>query len=435
MGHKDHQDGRLNPQRSGDTPMQQNTPSSRAHFPLNPDSLGFILLIGFVVAIQAICTMLMLPALPQIAQEFHTTPDLAQLTISGFLIGLASGQLVSGALSDRFGRRRVLLGGIALSVLAGVGCTMAQSIESLITLRALQGMGSAAGMVVGRAVIRDCFEGNRALKAMSMLSAIVSIVPMAGPPLTGLMLHWTSWRGVYAFITTFSLVIGVLVWLRIAESLARPDPRATDPRRMGENILTMLRRADCMSFVLIGSLMYGGLISVVSILGFVARDSFALDTGVTGALLGSMALSYSGGAIINNRLAGRWPMRRILRLSTTAAFLSGLATLAIALGIAHGLLSGLPALALLITAMMCFNLSFGVTNPTVMVMFLKPMAHMAGTASALAATVQTLGGALLVWLAGYLYDGTPAAIGYSLTLVSFLAFLIYRLSAARYMPD
>ena len=166
-----------------------------------------------------------------------------------------------------------------------------------------------------------------------------------------------------------------------------------------------------------------------------ARDSFALDTGVTGALLGSMALSYSGGAIINNRLAGRWPMRRILRLSTTAAFLSGLATLAIALGIAHGLLSGLPALALLITAMMCFNLSFGVTNPTVMVMFLKPMAHMAGTASALAATVQTLGGALLVWLAGYLYDGTPAAIGYSLTLVSFLAFLIYRLSAARYMPD
>jgi MFS family permease len=79
---------------------------------------------------------------------------------------------------------------------------------------------------------------------MSMLSAIVSIVQMAGPPLTGFMLHWTSWRGVYAFITTFALVIGVLVWLRIAESLAHPDPRATDPRRMGKNILAMLRRAS-----------------------------------------------------------------------------------------------------------------------------------------------------------------------------------------------
>ena len=130
-------------------------------------------------------------------------------------------------------------------------------------------------------------------------------------------------------------------------------------------------------------------------------------------------------------VAGEFWGHTALRIVAATLLVAG----AIALGIAHGLLSGLPALALLITSMMCFNLSFGVTNPTVMVMFLKPMAHMAGTASALAATVQTLGGALLVWLAGYLYDGTPAAIGYSLTLVSFLAFLIYRLSAARYMPD
>lgn len=415
--------------------MQQNSPSSQVLRPLSPDSIGFILLIGFVTAIQAICTMLMLPALPQIAQEFHTTPDIAQLTISGFLVGLASGQLISGSLSDRFGRRPVMLAGVALTVLAGVGCTLSQSIESLIAFRALQGMSSAAGMVVGRAIIRDCFEGSRALKAMATLSAIVSLVPMAGPPLTGLMLHWTSWRGVYAFITTFALVIGVLVWLRIAESLASPDPRAADPRRIAANSLSMLRRADCMSFVLIGSMMYGGLISLVSILGFVAHDTFALDTGVTGVMLGSMALSYSFGATVNSRIAGRWPMRSMLKTTTAAALAGGLATLAAAFAISHGLVSGPPALALLLATTMFYGFSFGASNPVVMVSFLKPMAHMAGTASAVAATVQTLIGAMMVWLAGYLYDRTPAALGYILTLVSFVAFMTFRLSAVRYMKD
>ncbi len=128
-------------------------------------------------------------------------------------------------------------------------------------------------------------------------------------------------------------------------------------------------------------------------------------------------------------------MRRILRTTTTTALLGGLATLATAFAIVHGLLSGPPAIAVLLAAAMCYGFSFGASNPVVMVMFLKPMAHMAGTASAVAATVQTLIGAMMVWLAGYLYDGTPAALGYILTLVSFVAFMTFRLSAVRYMKD
>ena len=415
--------------------MQGIEPSSRVLRPLDPESFGFILIIGLTTAIQAICTMLMLPALPQIAQQFHSTADLAQLTISGFMLGVASGQLISGALSDRFGRRPVLLYGVALSVLAGVGCTFAPSIGTLIGFRALQGMGGAASMVVGRAIIRDRFEGGRALKAMSTLSAIVSIVPMAGPPLTGVLLNWMSWRGIYALITGFALVMGILIWLCIAESLARANSQAANPRGILHNCLSMLRRAECMSFVLIGSLMFAGLISEVSILGFVAHDTFALGTGVSGVLLGAMALAYSMGAVANRRLAGRWSVRSILRFSTTLALVSGLVTLGVSFAITHGVLSGMPGLALLIASVMTFNFAFGVTNPAVIVMYLQPLPHMAGTASALAATVQTLGGALLVWVAGYLYDGTPAAIGYCVAFVSVSAFLIFRLSAMRYVPD
>jgi DHA1 family bicyclomycin/chloramphenicol resistance-like MFS transporter len=387
-----------------------------------------------VTAIQAMCTTITLPALPAIAEDFHTSPDVAQLTISCFLIGVSCGQILAGALSDRFGRRPILLGGIALSVAAGAGCTFAPSIGSLIALRALQGFGGAAGMILGRAIVRDLFERERALKAMSGIAGIISIVPMAGPPIAGLLLHWWSWRVVYGLLTLISLTLGLMAWAWIGETLKKPDPTATDPRRILGNCLEMVRRPDSMGFVAVGCLTYGGFFSILALTPFVAADTFRLTAAQGGWILGGLSLATWCGTHINHRIAGRWPVRRALTVSTAIAFTGALAVLAVCLGLASAKLSGPEGLAALVLALAAVAFTFGLTHPTTIVMYLHPLPHIAGTASALGASFQTLTGAFFAWLAAYLYDGTPPALGYCVMLSLGGAFLVFHLAARRYSP-
>ena len=403
---------------------------------LHYDSFGFILLVGLVTSFQAMCTTLTLPALPAIAEGFATTPDMAQLTISLFLIGVACGQIISGALSDRFGRRPILLGGIAISIVAGFGCTFSQSIETLIALRFLQGFGGAAGMVLGRAIVRDRFDRDRALKAMSAISAIISIVPMAGPPITGILMQWMSWRVIYGILTLIGLVLGVLVWRLIAESLKKPDPTATDPRRIAGNCWEMIRRPESMGFMMVGACTYGGLFSFLAIASFITIDTFHLTATTAGWLLGASSLASWFGALVNNRISGRFSVRAILRVSTAMTFLSALLVLAATWAVANGHITGTVAgLTVIMIPVALYTFTFGITHPTTIVMSLQPVPHIAGTASALGASFQMVTGATFAWLSSYLYTGTPVALGYCMALAGGLAFLIFTFVAARHTPS
>ncbi len=401
---------------------------------LHHDSFRFILLVGLVTSFQAMCTTLTLPALPAIAQGFATTPDMAQLTISLFLIGVACGQIISGALSDRFGRRPILLGGIGLSVMAGFGCTFSQSIETLIALRFLQGFGGAASMVLGRAIVRDRFDRDHALKAMSAISAIISIVPMAGPPITGIMMQWMSWRVIYGALSLIGLVLGFLVWMLIAESLKKPDPTATDPRRIAGNCWDMLKRPESVGFMLVGACTYGGLFSFLAIISFITIDTFHLSSTTAGWLLGASSVASWLGALFNNRISGRFPVKRILRISTACTLLSALLVLTAAYAVTQGLIGGTAGIVAIMVPVAAYTFTFGVTHPTTIVLYLHPVPHIAGTASALGASVQMVAGATFAWLSAYLYSGTPMALGYCMVIAGGLAFLIFTFVSAKYTP-
>ncbi len=402
---------------------------------LHHDSFGFILLVGLVTSFQAMCTTLTLPALPAIAQGFATTPDMAQLTISLFLIGVACGQIISGALSDRFGRRPILLGGIGISVVAGFGCTFSQSIDTLIVLRFLQGFGGAAGMVLGRAIVRDRFDRDRALKAMSAISAIISIVPMAGPPITGIMMQWMSWRVIYGAITVIGLTLGIMTWMWIAESLKKPDPTATDPRRIAGNCWELIRRPESVGFMLVGACTYGGLFSFLATASFITVDTFHLTATEAGWLLGGSSLASWFGALFNNRISGRFSVRTILRISTAVTFLSALMVLAATWAVANGHIVGTVAgLTAIMIPVAIYTFTFGVTHPTTIVMYLQPVPQIAGTASALGASFQMVTGATFAWLSSYLYTGTPLSLGYCMAMAGGLAFLIFTFVSAKHTP-
>ena len=399
-----------------------------------PDSRAFVVLMGFISATQAMSTTLTLPALPAMAEAFATTPEMVQFTLSGFLVGVACGQILLGALSDRIGRRPVLLGGLLLTVVTGIGCTFAGSIEFLIAMRVLQGFGAAAGMILGRAIVRDAFHRDSALKAMATITVILGITPMLGPPLTGLLLELISWRAVFGTLTLLTAVITLMTWLRIGETLRAPDPRATDPRRILRNCGEMLRTPASISFSLMACLVYGGLYAYFSLIPFIARDSFGLSGAAAGWLVGAGALAVWGGANFNHRLTGRWPVRRLLDLSSTLTVIGAFATLAGTLVVTHAHIGGAAGLALIVLPGMLFCFNHGVTQPTAIVMSLQPLPHIAGTASALGASFQTLSGALFSTLAAALYNGTPVSLGICMVLGGVLSLGIFRGVARRHSP-
>lgn len=413
-----------------------NTPAR----PFGVDSTAFLVLIGFVTAIQAMSTTLTLPALPTLAREFGVAADVAQLTLSGFMIGVACGQILSGALSDRYGRRPVLLSGLALSVVTGAACTVADSMDLLIAMRVLQGFGCAAGMILGRAIVRDAFTRERALKAMSVVAVTVGVVPMLGPPLTGVLLEFISWRAVFGLLTLITLVLLVLVQFKVPETLRAPDPTAMDARRILANCLETLRNPASIGFSLMACTIYGGMFAWLSTIPYVARDSFGLSGAAAGWIIGASSLATWAGATTNNRLTGRWPVRRILDLSATLTISGAIATLAAAAFLTwgpHGTPNEptpLAFLALLVLPAMVFCFTFGLTQPTAIIMALQPLPHIAGTASALGASFQTLSGALFATLAAELYTGTPMSLGVGVAAAGMLSFGVYRRVARHHSP-
>jgi DHA1 family bicyclomycin/chloramphenicol resistance-like MFS transporter len=167
---------------------------------LHPDSVAFTLLLGVIISLQLFGISITLPVLPSITAAFNASAEATQLTISAFLAGIALSQMVYGSLSDRFGRKPVLMGGLALYALAGLGCALAPGVEFLIALRVLQGAGAAASVVITRAIVRDLFEGRRGVQMLSRLGAMTSVVPMLAPLFGGLLLPYVGWRGIFAVL-------------------------------------------------------------------------------------------------------------------------------------------------------------------------------------------------------------------------------------------
>ena len=214
---------------------------------LKPGSIAFTALLGSAMAMQLLGMYITLPALPAISSYFGAAPDTTQLTISAFLAGIATSQLVYGAIADRYGRKPALLAGLALYMLSGLGCAFAPSIEWLIGLRALQGVGAAGSIVVSRAMVRDLFERGQAVQMMSRMGVITSVVPMVAPLVGAFVLPLTGWRGVFGALAAGSLLIIAACALLMGESIRQRDPTATDPRRLLRNCWRFLTTPGCLT--------------------------------------------------------------------------------------------------------------------------------------------------------------------------------------------
>ncbi|MEJ5944119.1 multidrug effflux MFS transporter [Pseudokineococcus basanitobsidens] len=250
-----------------------------------------VVTLGVLVALGPLTIDMYLPALPTIGEQLGATQSQAQLTLTGLLAGLALGQLVLGPLSDRFGRRKVLLAGVATHALASVLCALAPSIELLMGARVLQGVASAASAVVALAVVRDLFSGIAAARTLSRLTLVMGAAPIVAPTLGGLLLIHTSWRGVFVALMAFALVLVVVAYKLLPETLPPERRRVGGAGQVVRTYGQLLRDRRFVGLVLVAGLGFSIMFAYISGSSFVLQDVYGLSQQ-------QYALAFSGGAVL-----------------------------------------------------------------------------------------------------------------------------------------
>ncbi|MGH7365617.1 MAG: multidrug effflux MFS transporter [Candidatus Rokuibacteriota bacterium] len=376
-------------------------------------------LLTAVVGLGALSIDMFLPSLPAIAAGFATAPATAQLTVTLFLMAFAAAQLVYGPLSDRLGRRWVLIGGLGLYTVAGLACALAPTISVLIGARVFQALGGGAGPVVARAVIRDLHDRERAARVFSYMSMAQSLNPMLAPIVGGYVHEAYGWRAVFFVLTGLGALFVALMAAGVSETNVRRDPTALRPEQMGRNVAGLLTDRSYLAYVLVNALMFGGQFAFISGSSFVLIGVLGVSPSVFGLCFGAVALGIMIGTFLSGRFGPALGLDRTILAGTALGATAGV----ILAGLAW---SGILTVAAVIAPMFVFAVGLGLTLPNGMAGAIGPFPHMAGLAAAVAGFVQMTGSALYSVAVGRFYDGTARPMTTAIALAGVAALLCFR---------
>lgn len=349
---------------------------------------GLTLLLGALAAMGPFTIDAYLPSFRDIGRTFGADPLTVQQTMTAYLVPFAAMTLWHGALADAFGRRRVTLTLVALFALASLGCMTAWSIESLIMFRAMQGMSAGAGMVIGRAIVRDLFDGAEARRLMSGIALLFAIAPAVGPIIGGWLQVWFGWRSVFVFLTLFSGSVWLACWKALPETLPaeRRHPLRAGPLLQG--YVAALRSAPFMALVVALTMnVCATFLYIVSAPAFVFNSLQRQETEFYW-LFGPITAGMMLGNWTAGRMAASWSHRRALTLGYGIMALAALGNLVFHLRHAAELpWSVLPL------AVFAFGSALTMPSLTLMALDLFPLRR--GLAASCQSFVQTSGNALV----------------------------------------
>jgi len=351
--------------------------------------------LGALVALGPLTIDMYLPALPTIVRDLQTTDAAAQLTLTGTLIGLSLGQLLVGPLSDTFGRRRPLLVGVAVHVLASLLCLVAPNVEVLGALRVLQGVGAAAASVVAMAIVRDLFVGRTAATLFSRLMLVLGVAPVLAPTIGGEVLRFTSWRGVFVVLAVLALLMIVMSARAVPETLPADRRR---PLGLRNTLLTyggLLRDRTFVGLVLVAGLGMAGLFGYVAGSSFVFQEEFGMTEQQFGFLFGAGAIFLIGGTQLNAALLSRFEPRVILPVALALGTLAGAALIVLSA-------TGTGGLAGVVAPLWTVLFALGFVMPNAPALALARHGEAAGTAAALLGAIQMGVGAVVSPVVGLL---------------------------------
>jgi len=370
-------------------------PIAEVRPPRAPSTARIALILGAFVAIGPLTIDMYLPALPTITTELSTTASQVQLTLTGTLVGLALGQLVLGPLSDRYGRRRPLLAGTALHVVASLLVLLAPNVAVLGALRVLQGVGTAAGAVIALAVVRDLYTGRKAATLLSRIFLILGAAPVLAPTIGGEILRFTSWRGVFVLLAVYGVLLLVVGWFALPETLPPARRRSSGVVGTLATYGGLFRDRAYVGLVLVAGLTMASLFSYVAGSSFVYQRQFGLGAQAFGLFFGAGAVWLIGATQLNPLVLRRWSPATILLAATAGGVLAGAVLVVLAATGTGGLLGvALPLWAVLFAA--------GLALPNAPALALSRHGEAAGAAAALLGAVQFGVGAAVSPLVGLL---------------------------------
>jgi MFS transporter, DHA1 family, multidrug resistance protein len=379
----------------------------------------FVIVIASIMALNPLAMDMMLPALPNIASAFHiTSANRPQMVLSIFLVGFGVGQFVMGPLSDRFGRRPVLLGGMAVYCIASVLAIAAPSFETLLLARALQGLGTSASRVIATSIVRDCYAGRRMASVMSLAMMIFIAVPVVAPAFGQAVLLVSHWRGIFIVLMLYGVV--ALIW----SALRMPETLPAERRRslaIGE-VFDAFRQTVTNRQTLGYALAAGGLLGLLFAFVFTSQQVFT-EIYQLGhyfpVAFGGVAVGAAIAGFVNSRLVGRLGMRVISHAALFGFVVIG-ATMLVA-----AKLQMLP-LPLFMVLSISMTFAFGLLIANFTALAMEPQGHIAGTAASMYGSITTLLGIGVGATIGQDYDGTlvPYATGFLLCTLAALAVVL-----------
>ncbi|HZQ32400.1 MAG TPA: multidrug effflux MFS transporter [Mycobacterium sp.] len=354
-----------------------------------------IVVLGALIALGPLTLDMYLPALPKITADLAVTSSVTQLTLTGTLAGLAFGQLIVGPLSDSLGRRKPLMAGIVLHMLASVVCLMAPNIEVLGIARVVQGVGASAAMVVAIAVVGDLFDDSAAATVLSRLMLVLGVAPVVAPSLGAAVLLHASWHWVFGVLVVLAGALLVVAAVALPETLPAAHRSPLRVGAVGSTYVRLLRDARFVMLVLVAGLAMCGLFAYISGASFVLQGHYGLTQQVFAVVFGAGAISFITASQFNVVLLKRFPPYKIVVWALAFAVVAGAAFVGLAL--AH--VGGLPGFLIPVWSILA---AMGLVIPNAPALALSRHHEAAGTAAALLGAAQFGIGAAVAPVVGVL---------------------------------
>lgn len=380
-----------------------------------------IAILIFLSALGPVALNIFLPSMPNLMDSLHTSYDVAQLTLTLYLLATAFSQLILGPLSDKYGRRPIILLGVGLYVIASLACALAMNIEQLIIGRIFQAAGACAGIVVTRAIVRDLYDQQKATSILGYMTMVMAVAPMMSPIIGGYLDQWSSWRASFYLVSVFGCILFIISTLKLHET----NRQLVSDMKLN-NIFSkyqqLLKKRQYMGYVL--GVSFGSAVFFAFIAGapFYATKVLGLLPSEYGFYFVMVSIGYMLGNFISGRFATRLPAKLMLDIACLLLIIGT----GVLLYYSYSGFNHPSSLFIPMTLVACSN---GIAIPNGMSGALSVEPKLAGTASGLAGFIQISLGAGTTFVVGFFHDGSSYPMVVSMVVCAFLSVLFFKLLA------
>ncbi|UYO73149.1 multidrug effflux MFS transporter [Halomonas qinghailakensis] len=377
-------------------------------------SSATVLALAAVTALGPLATDMYLPAMPAMADALNTGPDRIQLTLSLYMAGFALAQLLCGPISDRFGRRPVMIAGLSLFLAASLLCAWAPNVEWLLVGRFLQAFGGAAGPVLARAAVRDIHGPIEAGRILSYMASTMALAPALAPVVGAGLLLFFGWESVFVVLALYAAVMLAVLIFMLPEPLAIEQRQSIHPRTILANFRLLLSQRAFLGYTLVNAAAFSGLFAYLSGSSFVLIEYMGVAPTLYGVLFTLIVAGFFVGTLVSGRYSHRLGRDRLITRGTVVCAAGGV------------IMAGLAAVGIhhpwaVVGPHMVFMLGVGILMPQTMAGALAPNPQCAGAASSLFGFLQMTIAAVVGGLVGQFHDGSSRTMALTIGLMGLLA--------------